>query len=161
MERKVKLGIQTEYLDVPLFGLIGMFFFINGLKNFLSIENPVFYEDYTLLLGGCIFIIIPLIRLICLLRRRKRLQTIFSGGKYLWGEVTEIVEKNFTKINYHYIHIYHLSIQYRDRDGNVHTFRSRSVFSRPEESVIGLQVKVYYEDDRYKHYYVDLENVLL
>ena len=45
MERKVKLGIQTEYLDVPLFGLIGMFFFINGLKNSLSIENPVFYED--------------------------------------------------------------------------------------------------------------------
>ena len=158
MECKIKLGVEPKYLIIPSFGLIGIFFFISGLNILRSTENPRFYEDYTVLLSGCIFLIFSLITLFLLIRRYYKLRQIVSDGKYLWGEVNEIVEKNFIKINYRHIHIYHLAIQYQDAEGNVHTFRSNAGFYPPHESVIGLRVKVYYEDERYKYYYVDLDN---
>lgn len=53
-----------------------------------------------------------------------------------------------------------LLVRYQDRNGNIHIFRSRNLKAYPDRSVIGKQVKVYYENESYKHYYIDLEGVL-
>lgn len=159
MERKIKLGITPAGIVAIVFGILGATYFILGLA---MSQFPADAEDQSagivFTVFGSILLVTTLILLIYAVFQRKRLQKIVDAGKYIWGEVTEIVANYNVRINNRNPFI--LMVRYQDRNGNIHIFRSRNVKNYPDRSVIGKQVKVYYEDESYKHYYIDLEGIL-
>lgn len=159
MERKIKLGITPAGIVAIVFGCLGIIYLLIGLG--LS-QLPEGTEDRTVgivfTVLGSIFLVTNLILLICMVCRRKRLQKIVETGKYIWGEITEITANYNVRVNNRSPYI--ILVRYQDRFGNIHIFRSGSLKAYPDRSIIGKQVKVFYEDESYKRYYIDLEGVL-
>jgi len=159
MDRKIKLDITPAGIVAIVFSCIGIIYFLLGIG---ITQFPTDAEDYTAgkvfsILGGC-FLAVALILLFVAVFQRKRLQKIVDTGKYIWGEITEIVANYNVRVNSRNPFV--LLVRYQDRHGNIHIFRSRNIKHYPDRSVIGKQVKVYYEDESYKHYYVDLAGIL-
>lgn len=50
--------------------------------------------------------------------------------------------------------------RYQDMEGNVHIFTSRCLYFNPEPLLQSPMVKVDVEGDNYKHYYVDIAEIL-
>ena len=159
MERKIKLGITPVGIVAIVFGCLGIIYLFLGLG---LLQLPKGTEDNTVgivfTVLGSIFLLSNLILLICMVFQRKRLQKIVEAGKYIWGEITEITANYNVRVNNRNPFI--ILVRYQDRFGNIHIFRSSNLKAYPDRSVIGKQVKVYYEDESYKRYYIDLEGVL-
>ena len=49
---------------------------------------------------------------------------------------------------------------YKDGYGNVHIFKSRNLMFDPGEFLKDNMVRVYIEGENYKHYYVDIDEIL-
>ncbi len=159
MERKVKLGTRPTTICAIVFGIIGLHFTILGASFLLSPSDPETYTTGTVFCPlGTVFLIVGIILLCLDLKKRKRIQKIVSDGKYLWGEVAEIQVNYHVSVNNRHPRV--LLIKYQDPAGNIHLFRSRDLYRFTDHSVIGKQVKVYYENESYKHYYVDIEGIL-
>ncbi len=159
MEQKIKLGITSTSIVSIVFGILGSIYLFLGI---MLTQMPADAEDHTagivfLVLGGCL-IVLTLILLVYAGFHRKRLQKIVDAGNYVWGEVAEIITNYNVRVNNRSPFV--LLVRYQDRNGNIHIFRSRNLKAYPDRSVIGKQVKVYYENESYKHYYIDLEGVL-
>ena len=159
MEHNIKLGISPAGIVSIVFGILGAVYLILGVA---MTRFPADSEDHTagifFAVFGVILLVTTLILLVYSVFQRRRLQKIVDAGKYIWGEVTEIVANYNVRVNNRNPFI--LMVRYQDRNGNIHIFRSRNLKSYPDRSVIGKQVKVYYEDESYKHYYIDLEGIL-
>ena len=159
MERKIKLGITPAGIVAVVFSCLGLIYFFIGLG---LMQQPVNTEDHTAGIVfttlGSGFLVTALILLVYHVLQKKRLQRIVDAGKYIWGEVAEIVANYNIRVNNRNPFI--LMVRYQDRYGNIHIFRSGNLKTYPDRSVIGKQVKVYYEDESYKHYYIDLEGIL-
>lgn len=159
MERKIKLGITSAGIVAIVFGILGVIYSFLGV---MITQMPADAEDYTagivfLALGGSL-VVLTLVLLVYTVFYRKRLQKIVDAGNYVWSEVAEIITNYNVRVNGKYPFV--LLVRYQDRNGNIHIFRSRNLKAYPDRSVIGKQVKVYYENESYKHYYIDLEGVL-
>ena len=160
MDRKVKPGLTPAGIVAIVFTILGGIYFFLGMG--LSMQ-PADGEDYTAgivfaVLGGA-FLAIALTLWIYTAFHRKRLQAIVDSGKYIWGEIADVICNYQVQVNNR--HPYYLVlVRYTDRNGAIHLFRSTSLKTYPDRSVIGKQVKIYYEDETYKHYYIDLEGVL-
>lgn len=159
MDKKITLG-QDAWTIVG-----GVFAFIGIIYTVLGVVISQFPEDSDDATVGIVFAILGAVMLaiaICILiygiYRRKCLQKIVENGKYLWGEVTDIVPNYNVRINNR--NPYNVLVRYQDRNGVVHIFRSVNQKTYPDRSIIGKQVKVYYENEEFKRYYVDLEGVL-
>lgn len=50
--------------------------------------------------------------------------------------------------------------RYNAPNGEIHIFASKGIWGEPERAYLGEEVKVYYKEDNYKHYYVDVESVV-
>lgn len=161
MERKVKLGLTPAGIVSIAFGVLGLIYFILGMA--LSIF-PADEEDLTVgiffaILGG-VFLLIALIIFLCTVFRKKHLQTIVEAGRYLWGEIVDILPIYNVQTTSNSSGTYVILVRYIDRYGRIHIFRSPVQKTYPDRSVIGKQVKIYYENESFKQYYVDLEGVL-
>lgn len=159
MTEKIKLGISPAHIVSIVFGSMGIIYFCLGIA---LLQTPVGTEDFQAgiifaALGGG-FLIATLFILVYGYFHRRHLQKIVETGKYIWGEIVDIVPNYKVQINSR--NPFQLLVRYQDRDGNIHIFRSRNLKTYPDRTIIGKQVKVYYENETYKHYYVDAENVL-
>lgn len=159
MERKVKLGLTPAGIVSIVFGVLGLIYLILGmaLSIFPIDEADAIVGMVFAILGG-VFLLVALIIFFCTLLRKKHLQTILETGRYLWGEIVDIVPNYNVRINDRCG--YTVMVRHIDSRGNIHVFRSSIQKSYIDKSVIGKQVKVYYENDSFKNYYVDLEGVL-
>lgn len=159
MERKIKLGTRPAMICAIVFSIIGLHFAILGLTFLLTnTDSETKMTGMALLPLGCVFLTLGIVLLCLELKRRRRLQRIYSEGRYLWGEVVDIkVNYNVSVNNWH---PHALLVKYQDASGNIHLFRSRDLYRFTDHSLIGRQVKVYYENDSYKYYYVDIEDIL-
>ncbi len=159
MERKVKPGLTPAAIVAIVFGSLGMLYSILGIVFSLQPADGEIDTVGTVfaILGG-VLLVIALILWICTAFHRKRLQTIVDGGKYIWGEIADITCNYHIQVNNR--HPYVVLVRYADRNGVIHLFRSTNLKTYPDRSVIGKQVKVYYEDESYKRYYIDLEGIL-
>lgn len=160
MERKVKLGLTPAGIVSIVFGVLGLIYFILGmtLGIFPADEEDLTVGIFFAILGG-VFLLIALIIFLCTVFRKKHLQTIVEAGRYLWGEIVDILPNYNVQANSS-SGAYVILVRYTDRHGRIHIFRSPVQKTYPDRSVIGKQVKVYYENDSFKNYYVDLEGVL-
>ena len=107
---------------------------------------------------GAIFLILGIIFLIVELCKKKRSDALLASGHYVLGEVVDIAANINVNVNGRYP--YYIVVQYIDPHGVRHIFKSPSlrIFRDPE--LLGKKVKVYVENDNFKHYYVDVDEIL-
>ena len=160
MDKKIKLGITPTEIISIVFSIIGVIYFVIGIV-FLT-QSPSNSESYEAgialsVLGG-IFLLVAIVLLIHGATKRRRLQNIYSQGRYVLGEIADILPNYNVRINGHCV--FTIVVRYIDRFGNIHSFRSGNQKKYPDRSIIGKPVKIYYENDSFKHYYIDLEGTL-
>lgn len=159
MAHKIKLGTTPFHIVSIVFGCLGIIYLCVGIG---LLQTPAGTEDFQ---GGIVFAALgggfltaAIILFAYTYFHRRHLQEIVDSGKYIWGEIVDIAPNYKVQINNR--NPFQLLIRYQDRFGNIHIFRSRNLKTYPDRSVIGKQVKVYYENETYKHYYADVEDVL-
>ena len=74
------------------------------------------------------------------------------------GEIVDILPNYNVRVNDRCG--YTVMVRHIDSRGNIHIFHSSNQKSYIDKSVIGKSVKVYYENDSFENYYLDLEGVL-
>ena len=159
MDKKIKLDQNAWTIAGGVFAFIGVIYSLLGivLSQFPEDQDDATVGIVFAILGGVMLALAVCIMLYGM-HYRKRLQKIVENGKYLWGEITDIVPNYHARINNR--NPYNVLVRYQDRNGVVHIFRSVNQNTYPDRSIIGKQVKVYYENEEFKRYYVDLEGVL-
>ena len=159
MDRKIKLGITPAEICGIVFGGLGIIYFALGMGLLHSTPHSENYDSGVVFsIMGSGFLLATIIIAICSFVKRRKLQRIFSEGRYLWGEITDIIPNFNVRVNGR--NPYNILVRFIDRHGNIHTFRSTNLNKHPDRSIVGKQVKVFYENESYKHYYIDLEGVL-
>lgn len=159
MDKKVKLGLTASGIVAIVFSIIGIVYLILGImiRLFPTEADDLIAGTVFAVLGGA-FLLTAIIVFLCMLSNQKRLQSIVNAGRYIWGEIVDIVPNYNVRINGRTPYV--ILVRYADRYGNTHIFRSPSQKLYPDRSIVGKQVKVYYETEAFKRYYVDLEGVL-
>lgn len=159
MEKKVKMGMSPAWIVSLVFALIGLVYLVIGCSLFLGASDEearivasVFIPlgIVFLIAGGCIF----------LARRAKgrRAAKIVASGRYLWAQIVEF-RPNYN-VRFNGRSPYMVVVRYTDGQGRHHIFKSESMMKLcPDPSLYGKQVKVYYEDDSFRHYYVDTQGL--
>jgi predicted membrane chloride channel (bestrophin family) len=159
MDRKIKHGLSTRLLIAIIFGILGIVY--------LAISIPMLVADsfssvfvIPMIFGVLGFILLAVAAVLCFfeLRKRRQVERMFQENRYLWGEVVEIRQNLSIRINSR--HPYVVTVRCQDRSGQLHTFRSRNILHYVDRAIMGKQVKVYYMDESYAVYYVDIDPLL-
>ena len=159
MERKAKMGLSDLSMMAIIYAVIGTIFLILGICLWrFSTDSESTLVGMIFAGIGLLFLVLGVIFLIVEIGKRNRANMLLSGGRYVWGEILEFVPNYSITVNNR--HPYLAMVRYRSPDGEVHMFRSRNLLTYPDPSCVGKQVKVYYDGNSFKHYYVDLEGVL-
>ena len=158
MEKKIKMGINALWIIGIVFTCIGGLFVPIGIAALAAIGGEAWLFGLIYVCVGGLFLVLGIIFLVTELRKKKMAERLVAAGRYVWGEVTEVTVNPSITVNHR--HPYVLLVQYRDGYGTVHQFRSRNLYIPSASGMVGKQVKVYYEDQSFRHYYVDLENAL-
>ena len=159
MEKKARIGQSTLMIIGIIYTALGGTFVILGIALAALLES-----NDGLMIGlifggiGGIFLVLGIIFLVVELCKKKRSDALLASGHYILGEVVDIVANINVNVNGRYP--YYIIVQYIDPHGVRHIFRSPSlrIFRDPE--LIGKKVKVYVENDNFKHYYVDVDEIL-
>lgn len=125
---------------------------VSGLEGEDALVGPIF-------LGiGCLFLVFGVVFLLVELAKKKQAEALVSAGQYVWGEIVEFSSNYNVRVNNR--HPYVAVVRYRDAMGTVHIFRSRNLKSYPDTTAVGKQVKIYFKNESYKPYYVDMAGLL-
>ena len=159
MEKKARIGQSALLIIGIIYTALGGTFVILGIAlSALLRDSDAFMVG--LIFGGigAIFLILGIIFLIVELCKKKRSDALLASGHYILGEVVDIAANINVNVNGRYP--YHIIVQYIDPHGVRHIFRSPGlrIFRDPE--LLGKKVKVYVENDNFKHYYVDVDEIL-
>lgn len=159
MERKVKLSLRPAGIVGIVFSCLGAIYLCVGIgvSAFGTEEDSRIAGLVFLVLAGG-FLVSGVILGILELCYRQRLCKVISAGRSIWGEVADVVQNPHVRINDRMP--YNLLVRYTDAQGQIHLFRSENLYTYPDRSVIGKQVRVYVEYPLSKYYYVDLQGVL-
>lgn len=159
METKIKTGWSASGIVSLVFGILGIIYFLIGcLLHFFRIDPEAGQLGLIFLLISIPFLLISIGILIGLLVRRKKLRAIVANGKYVWGEVVQVLPNYSVRINGRCL--YDIQLRYAAPDGTIHIFRSRGHRVYPDPSIIGKQVKIYYADPSFRLYYADTGSLL-
>lgn len=155
-ERKAKSGVSAFLIIGIVFTCIGAGYLAVGIAVFLDGESAFF----KLIFGGLglVFFITGLICLFGEIEKRCRNNRLLCSGNYILAEIAEVVWCTNIRINGR--HPYMVMCQYRDMEGNVHMFKSRYLNFDPEPLFKDRMVRIYVENENFRHYYVDIDEVL-
>ena len=159
MEKKARIGQSALLIIGIIYTALGGTFVILGIALAALLRDSDAFMVGLIFGGiGAIFLILGIIFLIVELCKKKRSDALLASGHYILGEVVDIAANINVNVNGRYP--YHIIVQYIDPHGVRHIFRSPGlrIFRDPE--LLGKKVKVYVEDDNFKHYYVDVDEIL-
>ena len=144
---------------------LGLFFFIEGLAHFASTDKPQFYnieEAYSSCGVGAVCLITGAACLFFEVKRRICIKELFNSGKYIKAEIVDITINYLIGVpaNFPLGHPYIVECRYHDAKGEEHTFYSRNLYFDPRPFLKEKMVKVYIQDEDFKPYYVDIDEVL-
>lgn len=105
---------------------------------------------------GVIFIIVAVVLVIKNSKILKRKKYLLSEGLVLSAEIIDFYENNRIAVNNR--HPYIVVAEYDD-GVQCHRFKSDNVWERLSVDILGMPVKVYYENGNMNHYYVDTESL--
>lgn len=157
--KKAKTGTNVYLIIGIVFTLIGMVYTGIFLATFFwNMGNAT-------LLFRCIFGGIGLtffvVGVICLkydIKRRKRINAVIASGRYVMAEISDISRCYSVSVNGY--HPYVIFCQYQDISMNLHVFKSRYLMYNPEPYLKDNMVRVYVDEEDYKYYYVDIDEIL-
>lgn len=158
MEHKIKYDITPGEICAIVFAPMAIIYGILGYGLLGSSEAEDRSAAICLFIMAAGFLLISVILAIYGTCKRHKMQNIYSQGHYVLGEIADIIPNYTVRINGH--PMYTVMVRYVDRSGNIHSFRSHNQRKIPDRSIIGKTVKVYYENEKFKHYYIDLTGVL-
>lgn len=157
MEKRVKVGMTPTGIVALVFSIMGFLFLLFGvLCQFFPEDEDDKIVGIVFSIIGLVFLVSALILLVVLIAGQCKKQKVFSNGKYLWGEIVDIVPNYY--MSYGWRPAYTVLTRYIDGNGTIHIFRSSNLKSYPDRSLLGRKVKIYYQDESFKQYYVDLES---
>lgn len=159
MEKKARIGQSALLIIGIIYTALGGTFVILGIALAALLRDSDAFMVGLIFAGiGAIFLILGIIFLIVELCKKKRSDALLASGHYILGEVVDIAANINVNVNGRYP--YHIIVQYIDPHGVRHIFRSPGlrIFRDPE--LLGKKVKVYVENDNFKHYYVDVDEIL-
>ena len=158
MEKKARSGQSALLIIGTVYAALGGTFVILGAALAALLRDDGWAIG--LIFGGIggIFLILGIVFLVVEICKKKRSDALLASGRYIIGEVVDIAADINVKINRR--HPYYIIVQYIDPHGVRHIFRSPSlrIFRDPE--LLGKKVKVYVENDNFRHYYVDVDEIL-
>ena len=159
MEKKARIGQSALLIIGIIYTALGGTFVILGIALAALLRDSDAFMVGLIFGGiGAIFLILGIIFLIVELCKKKRSDALLASGHYILGEVVDIAA--IINLNVKGTYPYHIIVQYIDPHGVRHIFRSPGlrIFRDPE--LLGKKVKVYVENDNFKHYYVDVDEIL-
>lgn len=159
MEKKARIGRSALLIIGIIYTALGGTFVILGAALAALLRDSDAFMVGLIFGGiGAIFLILGIIFLIVELCKKKRSDALLASGHYVLGEVVDIAANINVNVNGRYP--YHIIVQYIDPHGVRHIFKSPSlrIFRDPE--LLGKKGKVYVENDNFKHYYVDVDEIL-
>ena len=158
METRAKVNFGAGSIIGIVFSVIGAVFLTVGLTvgRFSTDPDAATLNLIFTALGGC-FLCAGIGCWAAIISRKRQAARLIAGGRYIWGQITELVPNYSVQVNGRYPRI--AIVRYEDGSG-IHIFRSRNLYRYPDASVIGRQVKVYIQNDQFRPYYVDIDPVL-
>lgn len=159
MEKKARIGRSALLIIGIIYTALGGTFAILGIALAALLRDSDAFMVGLIFGGiGAIFLILGIIFLIVEFCKKKRSDALLASGHYILGEVVDIAANINVNVNGRYP--YYIIVQYIDPHGVRHIFKSPSlrIFRDPE--LLGKKVKVYVENDNFKHYYVDVDEIL-
>lgn len=159
MERKAKIGADALLIAGIVFSCVGALFLVIGIALSFSM-NGKDAAVFLLAFGGIglIFLVVGLIFLIVKIKKKLLCNRLLQSGNYIMAEISEVNVNYNVTINGRSPYV--VECRYQDMAGNVHIFASRCLYFNPEPLLQSQMVKVYVEGDNYKHYYVDIDEIL-
>lgn len=160
MEKKVKMGMGALWCVGFVFTLVGLsFLLVGGCLIFVPQDEEartvalVFIPlGVSFLLGGCCGFIAHR-------AKGRRAAKMVASGRYLWAQIVEF-RPNYN-VRFNGRNPYMVVVRYTDGQGRHHIFKSESLMKLcPDPSLYGKQLKVYYEDETFRHYYVETEGLM-
>ena len=159
MEKKAKIGLSASMIIGIVFTGMGVAFLTAGIVTgiILSAEGS---NLFLMIFGGIgtAFLLMGLPFLVVAIRRRKQMNRVLKEGHYIMAEVCEVTRNYGVRVNNRYPFL--IRCRYDDGRGNVHIFKSRNIFYVPDTLQVGCPVKVYVDPNNYKHYYMDIDEVM-
>ncbi len=158
-ERKIKSGWTGLRIVSLTFAIIGVSYIIVGTAvGGLGINQEAVIFGYTFSGMGAVFLVVGAVCYSLEIRKKRRDQRLLNSGQYILAEISEITMNYAVRINRRYPYI--VKCRYQDRNGCIHTFRSRNLNFDPAPLLRDSMVRIYVEGDNFKHYYMDIDSIL-
>ena len=161
-EKKVKVGLNATGIVGIVFTIIGVFFLVLGIVMGIGLRSEMGFESIVFLFSfggiGLFFFVLGLTFLITLGNQKKTAQRLLENGNYVVAEIFDISQNYNVSVNNK--HPFVVSCKYEAVDGTVHIFKSRYLYFNPEPLLKNNVVRVYVDNDNFKKYYVDIDEVL-
>lgn len=158
MGNNAKWDIGAPLIVGIVFGSLGAVFLAIGLGlHFYATDPDASTVALVFMPLGACFLAFGIAFLTAALSQKRRADRLIAGGRYVWGEIAEFVCNRSIQVNGR--HPYIAIVRYEDISG-VHIFRSRNLYRYPDTSLVGRKVKVYFQNEQMKPYYVDMEPVV-
>ncbi len=158
-KRTVKRGITTLLIESIVFSFIGiMFILVGSLIPAENIEGDARAFRAIFCGLGAVLLIVGLVCLCLELSQRIRCNRLINAGQYIMAEISEITRNYAVCVNNR--HPYIIICRYQDQYGNIHMFKSRNLYYDPAPLLRDQMVKVYVDREDFRHYYMDIDEVL-
>jgi len=161
-EKKVKVGLNAVGIVGIVFTIIGAFFLVLGIVMGIGLRSEMGFESIVFLFSfggiGLFFFVLGLTFLITLGNQKKTAQRLLENGNYVVAEIFDISQNYNVSVGNK--HPFVVSCKYEAVDGTVHIFKSRYLYFNPEPLLKNNVVRVYVDNDNFKKYYVDIDEVL-
>ena len=159
MGKKAKIGVNPIAIIGAIFSGMGLLFVILGTGLAIGLwEQGQSMIGVIFAIIGSPFLIIGVVFLLCTYKKLKRANAMLASGRYVWAQIVDLSPNLMVTINGR--HPMELTAAYIDAKGLTHVFRASSGKLVWDSQLLQKQVKVYYEDETFRHYYVDLDDVL-
>ena len=161
-EKKAKVGVNAMSIVGLVFTIIGAIFLVLGIALGIGLRSELGMESFVFLFTfggmGSLFFTLGLVFLITLGNQKKNAQRLLDNGNYVVAEIFDISQNYNVSVNGR--HPFVVSCKYEAVDGTVHIFKSRYLYFNPEPLLKNNVVRVYVDNDNFKKYYVDIDEVL-
>lgn len=164
-ERKPKYSVTVRLPAGIMLTFIGLFYFVSAGAYFTTSSKTPSNNIEDAYFNGALGVIFFISGAVCLfleIKKRILAKELFNAGHYVMAEITDVI------IDY-YLHLripglprypYAVMCRYQDAGGREYMFKSRWIYFDPKPFLQDRMVKVYVERDNYKHYYVDIDEVI-
>ena len=159
MEKKAKIGINAITIIGAVFTGLGLVFLVLGTCLAVGLrEQGKSMIGVIFVIIGSPFLLIGAVFLTVTFKKIKRANEMLASGRYVWAQIVDLSPNLMVTINGR--HPLELTAAYVDARGITHVFRTTSNKLVWDDRLLEQHVKVYHEDESFKHYYIDLDDLL-